>query len=304
MDDSSSDGGHSDWGDAAPLDPHRLYAVLSYRGDVASWNWTFYVPDSAALPIGSVGTLFYVSSSASPEQTAHDLDPNPEDGGINSNSNSNSNNNTGGGGGGGGGGSTGGGGGCGGVVWRFSTSTQDIVTSPLVVAIVRLSDIGFLGGYQDIVAPDGLLNIFRSVAIPAVGSSLHPAEFSSRSWFLDAICTLHDCGVVTCDDVWLLEGELRRFAFTAMDRYLQNKGACLVASSPSDRLTDSFDQQVGPRSHPCTARSVHIHTAPPVHHAFILVRTPPSPYPPPIASLTNPALSVGVPAVISADRRQ
>ncbi|KAF5367272.1 hypothetical protein D9615_010449 [Tricholomella constricta] len=160
----------------AELESNRLYAVLSYRGDLAAWNWAFYVPNSSVSPIGSSGTLFHVINSA---------DSSAE--------------------------------------WAFEAETKDIVSSPLLVAIVRLGDVGFLGTYEDIVGQDSLLPMFRTVAIPAIGSTIHPAEFSSRTWFLDAICVLHDCGVVTCDDVWLLEREIRRFAFTAMDKYLQNK---------------------------------------------------------------------------------
>ncbi|KAF8066563.1 hypothetical protein FPV67DRAFT_1417636 [Lyophyllum atratum] len=156
------------------LVPNRLYAVLTYRGDLAAWNWAFYVPNPSVFPIGASGTLYHVIDSA--------------------------------------------------TEWNFEIITKDIVSSPLAVAIVLLGDVGFLGSYEDIVGPDSLLPIFKTVAIPAAGSAIHPAEFSSRTWFLDAICILHDCGVVTCDDVWLLEREMRRFAFTAMDKYLQNKG--------------------------------------------------------------------------------
>ncbi|RDB16587.1 hypothetical protein Hypma_002822 [Hypsizygus marmoreus] len=162
---------------ATELEPSRLYAILTYRGDLAAWNWAFYVPNPAISPIGSSGTLFHVVNGT--ELAAE---------------------------------------------WRFEVETKDIISSPLVVAIVRLGDVGFLGSYEDIVGQDSLLPMFKTVAIPATGSTIHPAEFSSRTWFLDAICVLHDCGVVTCDDVWLLEREIRRFAFTAMDKYLQNKG--------------------------------------------------------------------------------
>jgi len=155
------------------LEPNGLYAVLTYRGDLAAWNWAFYVPNPSVIPIGASGTLFRVDSTTE---------------------------------------------------WSFEVTTKDIVSSPLAVAIVLLGDVGFLGNYEDIVGQDSLLPIFKTVAIPATGSAIHPAEFSSRTWFLDAICVLHDCGVVTCDDVWLLEREIRRFAFTAMDKYMQNRG--------------------------------------------------------------------------------
>ncbi|TFK32366.1 hypothetical protein BDQ12DRAFT_692571 [Crucibulum laeve] len=161
------------------LEPGLLYAVLTYRGELASWNWDFFVPNPKVSPIGSSGTLFHVVNDA-------------ENGG--------------------------------GGEWRFEIEPKDVISSPMVVAIVRLADVGFLGGYDDVVGKDSLTPMFKTVAIPAAGSAIHPAEFSSRTWFLDAICVLHDCGVLTCDDVWLLEREIRRCAFMAMDKYLENKG--------------------------------------------------------------------------------
>ncbi|KAF8876575.1 hypothetical protein BD779DRAFT_1449256 [Infundibulicybe gibba] len=174
--------GHSDTTHRDPLpslelEPGLLYASLTYRGDLASWNWAFFVPNPSVSPIGSSGTVFHV---------INDADMNGE--------------------------------------WKFEMESKDVVSSPLVVAVVRLADVGFLGGYEDVVGADSLLPIFKTVAIPKIGSSIHPAEFSSRTWFLDAIGALHDCGVVTCDDVWLLEREIRRCAFSAMDKYLENKG--------------------------------------------------------------------------------
>ncbi|KAG6830607.1 hypothetical protein H0H87_007550 [Tephrocybe sp. NHM501043] len=177
------DGSPSGWGDTIELEPDHLYAVLMYRGDPASWNWTFFLPNSSVSPIGSSGTLFHVIISASGRES------NKTD-------------------------------------WKFAAETKDVVSSPLVVAIIRLGDVGFLGAYETVVGQDNLLllQMFKTVAIPAIGSENPPAVFSSRVWFLDAICTLHDHGVITCDDVSLLERELNRFAFTAMDKYLQNKG--------------------------------------------------------------------------------
>jgi hypothetical protein len=169
---------------ATELEPNLLYAVLTYRGDLASWNWAFFVPDSSVSPIGSVGTLFHVVMGT---DSAGE--------------------------------------------WKLEVETKDILSSPLAVAIIRLADVGFLGGYEDVVGQDSLFPMFKTVAIPAAGSSIHPAEFSSRTWFLDAICVLHDCGVVTCDDVWLLEREIRRSAFTAMDKYLENKGVSCVQTA-------------------------------------------------------------------------
>lgn len=114
--------------------------------------------------------------------------------------------------------------------WIFGMETHDIISSPMVVAIVRLADVGFLGNYDVVVGKDGLFSMFKTVAIPETGSVIHPAEFSSRTWFLDAIGVLHDCGVITCDDVWLLEREIRKYAFAAMDKYLQNKGWTVYVS--------------------------------------------------------------------------
>ncbi|EDR13474.1 uncharacterized protein LACBIDRAFT_322437 [Laccaria bicolor S238N-H82] len=157
------------------LEPGLLYAVLTYRGELASWNWSFFVPNPAVTPIGSSGTLFHVVDNAVRE-------------------------------------------------WKFEMEVKDVVSSPHVVAIVRLANVSFLGGYEDIVGDDSLLPMFKSVAIPPPGSA-GVSEFCSRTWFLDAICVLHDCCVAQCDDVWLLEREIRRCAFSAMDKFLQNSAS-------------------------------------------------------------------------------
>ena len=157
---------------AEELEPGLLYAVLTYRGELASWNWAFYVANPAVSPIGTSGTIFHVVDNDSVGE------------------------------------------------WKFEVESRDIISSPLVVAILRLADVGFLGDYDDVVGADSLMPMFKTVAIPATKST----DFSSRTWFLEAICVLHDCGVVQCDDVWLLEREIRRCAFTAMDKYLENKG--------------------------------------------------------------------------------
>ena len=162
---------------AEELEPGLLYAVLTYRGELASWNWAFFVPNPAVGPIGTSGTIFHVVDTDSIG------------------------------------------------LWKFEIEhKRDVISSPHVVAILRLADVGFLGGYEDVVGKDSLLPMFLTVKIPAQAS----AEFSSRTWFLEAICVLHDCGVVQCDDAWLLEREIRRCAFTAMDRYLENKGRVFV----------------------------------------------------------------------------
>ena len=164
---------------AEELEPGLLYAVLTYRGELASWNWAFFVADPDKKPIGTSGTIFHVVDNDSVGE------------------------------------------------WKFEVESRDIISSPLVVAILRLADVGFLGGYADVVGADSLMPMFKTVAIPSTKST----SFSSRTWFLEAICVLHDCGVVQCDDVWLLEREIRRCAFTAMDKYLENKG-CLIFLFP------------------------------------------------------------------------
>lgn len=164
--------------DCQEMNPGHLYAVLCYRGDLASWNWSFFVPNPAIDPIGTSGTMIHVV----------DTD------GVG--------------------------------VWKFEVESKDVVNSPLVVAILQLADVSFLGDYDDIVGPDSLLPMFGTVAIPGQAS----ADFSSRGWFLDAICVLHDCGVLQCDDVWLLEREIKRCAFSAMDKYLENKGVLSLLS--------------------------------------------------------------------------
>jgi len=159
------------------LEPGLLYAVLTYRGELASWNWAFFVANPTANPIGTSGTMFHVNIA--------------DQGGV----------------------------GC----WKFEVeSKMDVISSPLVVAILRLADVTFLGDYEDVVGPDSLLPMFKTIPIPT--HTENRKEFSSRLWFLEAIAVLHDCGVLQCEDVWLLEREIRRCAFTAMDKYLENKG--------------------------------------------------------------------------------
>jgi len=46
------------------LEPGLLYAVLTYRGDLASWNWSFFVPNPSVFPIGADGTVFHVVSDS------------------------------------------------------------------------------------------------------------------------------------------------------------------------------------------------------------------------------------------------
>ena len=158
------------------LEKGKLYAVLAYKGELASWLWAFFIPDPSVSPIGSCGTIFHVVEGS----------PNS---------------------------------------WKFVREVKELLSSPLVVAIVQLGDIGFLGEYDKLVVGDDLQSIFGVVPVPVPdGNSPKYSEFSSRTWFLDMVTVLHDCGMVTCDDVWALEREIRRCAFTAMDKYLQNKG--------------------------------------------------------------------------------
>ncbi|KAF8628298.1 hypothetical protein AX17_006001 [Amanita inopinata Kibby_2008] len=44
----------------AELEAGKLYAVLTYRGELASWNWAFFIPNPSLSPIGSSGTLFHI----------------------------------------------------------------------------------------------------------------------------------------------------------------------------------------------------------------------------------------------------
>jgi len=154
---------------ALTLLPNCLYALLSYRGELGAWEWSFFLAN-----IGKGGTLFYVKIITANNSTH----------------------------------------------WKFEIDARDIVSSPEAVALVRLADISDLGQYEEI--EQALSPMFKVVAIPAANSI--PLDFSSRSWFLDAIGMLHDCCVLHCDDVFLLEREIRRYAFSAMDKYLQNGG--------------------------------------------------------------------------------
>jgi len=160
------------------LESGHLYGVLTYKWDLASWNWAFFVPNPSISPIGSAGTSFHVVDVS----VGH---------------------------------------------WRFEIETKDVVTSPHVVALIRLAKLSQFqdSKYEDTVgASEGSLkSMFQMVPLPTMGSA-HGVEFSSRTWFLDAINVLDDCGVVVCDDVWPLEREIRKLGFAAMDNYLENKG--------------------------------------------------------------------------------
>ncbi|KAH8809650.1 hypothetical protein DL96DRAFT_1473415 [Flagelloscypha sp. PMI_526] len=105
-------------------------------------------------------------------------------------------------------------------VWKFEHEHgYNVVSDPLVVAIVKLASLAFLGPYKDVIGDDGLMAIFGMVPIPN-SPSHQPGDFSSRTWFLESIGTLGDCGILTCEDLWLLEREIRRCAFMAMDNFL------------------------------------------------------------------------------------
>lgn len=175
----SGDGVQSIGNYGMELEPGHLYGVLTYRGELASWNWAFFIPNPSVSPIGSAGTLFHVVNSSDT------------------------------------------------VGWKFEIETKDIITSPLIVAIIRLAELSQFhdSDYEAIVGESegSLRSMFQMVPIPTMGSTPR-TEFSSRTWFLDAINMLDDCGVVACDDVWPLEREIRRLGFTAMDNYLENKG--------------------------------------------------------------------------------
>ena len=104
--------------DTEELEPGLLYAVLSYRGELASWNWAFFVANPTVKPIGTSGTMFHVV----------DQD------GVGD--------------------------------WKFEIESRDVISSPLVVAILRLADVTFLGDYEDVVGPDSLLPMFKTIEIP------------------------------------------------------------------------------------------------------------------------------------------
>jgi len=157
------------------LEPNQLYAVLTYKGELADWNWAFFVANPAVRPLGSSGTFFHVARVGSPES------------------------------------------------WKYVQEEKDVISAPLAVAIFQLADVGFLGDYEDIVGPDSLTPMFKTIKIPSAGS-IASADFNTRTWFLDAIAVLHDCGVVTCDDGWLLEREVRKSTFQAMDKFMESKG--------------------------------------------------------------------------------
>ncbi|TFK66475.1 hypothetical protein BDN72DRAFT_823384 [Pluteus cervinus] len=169
-------GRHSPHPNNRTIELESLYAVLTYRGELASWNWAFFVASPTSHPTGTSGTIFRVA----------DIDGE----------------------------------------WKFVTEVKDVVSSPMVVALVKLGDVSFLGSYEDVVGADALPFMFRLVKIPSQAelALANNRAYNSRTWFLDAISMLHDHAVVTCDDVWLLESEIIRYAFAAMDPYLGNKG--------------------------------------------------------------------------------
>lgn len=105
--------------------------------------------------------------------------------------------------------------------WKLEVKTRNVLSDPPAVAIVMLADVTFFGGYHEQVGQDSLLPILKLAPIPTKGT------FSSRAWFVDAISPLHDCDVLQCDDVWLLEREIQRCAFKAMERYMECRGECL-----------------------------------------------------------------------------
>lgn len=89
--------------------------------------------------------------------------------------------------------------------WKFEMEDKyDVVSSQLVVAVVKLVSLDFLGSYEEVIGEEGLLSIFKTVPIPDARRQ-QPGDFDSRMWFLESMGTLSDCGVLTCEDVWLLE---------------------------------------------------------------------------------------------------
>ena len=119
--------------------------------------------------------------------------------------------------------------------WVFRVdSKRGVLAEPMLVAIVALGDLAPLGNYEEVVGQDALLAMLRNVTIPRPGER----PFSSKAWFMDAVGVLHDCGVIVCEDVWLLEREMSRCAFSAMDKYMDNRGA-LSGLGSNYSLTDS-----------------------------------------------------------------
>ncbi|KAF5371437.1 hypothetical protein D9757_009983 [Collybiopsis confluens] len=189
-----------------------LYALLSYRGELGAWEWSFLIPNWSVKPVGREGTLFYVkiitSASVNSTSTLSSTNPNPS---SHSHYNADAEIKP---------------------HWNFSMDTVDILSSAEAVALVRLADIGDLGTYEDIVGENGIRSMFQVVQIPDARLPI-PQDFSSRTWFLDVMGNLADCGVCQCEDVWLLEREIRRFAFSAMDKYMQNRGYTVFVAEKS-----------------------------------------------------------------------
>lgn len=105
--------------------------------------------------------------------------------------------------------------------WRFVEDERNVLSWQLVVAIVQLGDIEFLGDYDDLMGGNYLTQMFAQVKLPSSDLSE-----SSRTWFLDAVGVLHEFGILTCEDTALLEKEICRYAFGAMEGYLQREGEC------------------------------------------------------------------------------
>jgi len=103
--------------------------------------------------------------------------------------------------------------------WRFVKDEKNVLSWQPVVTIVQLGDIDFLGDYDDLMGGDYLTQMFAQVKLPSSESSE-----SSRTWFLEAVSVLDEYGILTCEDTTLLEREIRRYAFDAMEGYLQRDG--------------------------------------------------------------------------------
>jgi hypothetical protein len=109
----------------------------------------------------------------------------------------------------------------GGQLRLVAEESADLISSPLVVAIVRLTVLADLGTYKDMVGSDPLLTgMLQQVPIPDEGQE----EYRPQSWCLEAIESLHEFGVLHCEDRNALEREIRKFGFDAMNDYLQDKG--------------------------------------------------------------------------------
>ncbi|KAH9477671.1 hypothetical protein JR316_0009897 [Psilocybe cubensis] len=103
--------------------------------------------------------------------------------------------------------------------WMFMTEKVTMfLTSSIPIAILGLANVGFLGEYQVIV--ETLQLILKTVSIPRKTT----IDFDSRTWFLQAVRVLDDCGVVQCEDSGMLEKEMKTCQMDALFRFRSRHG--------------------------------------------------------------------------------